>query len=142
MLREAPPSSEDVTTSFTCRESTEVKTFTSSGIMAPASVPQEIMVESFHHRVPSPSVGMISLETRNVSATETTDVTQTSEVRGCSKFISSEFAYFALATVSLMKYETALETSIMMRMTKIQTSSCIWCVGSFTPSRIKVISAT
>ena len=110
--------------------------------MAPARVPQEIMAESFHHRVPSPSVGMISLDTRNVRATETTDVTQTSEVRGCSKFISSEFAYFALATVSLMKYETALETSIMMRMTKIHTSSCIWWAGSFTPKRIKVISAT
>ena len=32
----------------------------------------------------------------------------------------------------LMKYEPALETSIMTRMTKIQTSSCTWMVGLFT----------
>src|SRR5256885_6534791 len=46
---DAPPSRADVTTSFVCRDSTEVKTFTSSGIIAPASVPHEIIVASFHH---------------------------------------------------------------------------------------------
>ena len=61
MPSEAPPSSAEATTSFTWRDSVEVKTFTSSGITAPASVPQEMMVASFHHCVVSPpSVGMIS----------------------------------------------------------------------------------
>src|SRR3954471_3953970 len=55
MLSDAPPSCDDVTTSLTCAELTEVKTFTSSGMIAPASVPQVMTVESFHHREPSPS---------------------------------------------------------------------------------------
>src|SRR5271170_637421 len=46
---DAPPSLDEVTTSFTCRDSTEVKTLTSSGISAPASVPQEMIEASFHH---------------------------------------------------------------------------------------------
>src|SRR5438270_10003704 len=140
IFSEAPPSSDEVTTSFTCRDSTEVKTLTSSGMIAPASVPQEMMVESFHHRVPSPPrSGMISLETMNVRMMETNEVIHTSEVSGASKFISSEFAYFALAMASFTKYETALATSIMMRITKIHTSSSTWMVWFLTPSRMKVI---
>ena len=54
---------------------------------------------------------------------ETMEVSQTSEVSGCSKSILSALPYFALATAPLTKYASALETSIMMRMTKIQTSS-------------------
>ena len=54
MLSDAPPSRERVTTSRTCRDSVEVKTLTSSGMIAPASVPQVITVESFHHRSESP----------------------------------------------------------------------------------------
>src|SRR5947209_4325660 len=54
ILSDAPPSRDEVTTSRTCRESTEVKTFTNSGMMAPASVPQVITVEGFHQRLPSP----------------------------------------------------------------------------------------
>ena len=50
MLSEGPPSFEAVTTSRTWPELTEVKTFTSSGITAPASVPHEMIAESFHHR--------------------------------------------------------------------------------------------
>ena len=57
-LSEAPPSREAVTTSRTWPDSVEVKTLTSSGMMAPASVPQVMMVESFHHRLPSPRSGM------------------------------------------------------------------------------------
>src|SRR6185437_1256063 len=49
ILSDAPPSRDDVTTSRTCRESTDVKTLTNSGIIAPARVPQVITVESFHH---------------------------------------------------------------------------------------------
>src|SRR5580765_9049693 len=104
MLSDAPPSSDEVTTSRTCRESTEVNTFTSSGMIAPASVPQEMMVESFHLRVASPPrSGMLSLETMKVKIMETKEVIQTSEVRGASKFMSSEWAYFALAMASFTK---------------------------------------
>ena len=48
MLSDAPPSREEVTTSRTWPECTEVNTFTNSGMMAPASVPQVITVESCH----------------------------------------------------------------------------------------------
>src|SRR5215475_6305170 len=101
MFSDAPPSSDEVTTSRTCRDSTDVNTFTSSGMMAPASVPQEMMVESFHHSEGSPPrSGMISLETMKVRMMETKEVIQTSEVRGASKFMSSELAYLALAMAS------------------------------------------
>src|SRR2546423_7800973 len=55
MFSEAPPSRQDVTISLTCAELTEVNTFTSSGMIAPASVPQVITAESFHQSEPSPS---------------------------------------------------------------------------------------
>jgi hypothetical protein len=55
MFSDAPPSRDEVTTSRTCADSVEVKTFTSSGMIAPASVPQVMIVDSFHHSVPSPS---------------------------------------------------------------------------------------
>ncbi len=47
-----------MTTSLTCREFVEVKILTSSGMMAPASVPQVMIVESFHQSVPSPIEGI------------------------------------------------------------------------------------
>ena len=47
MLSEAPPSLDEVTTSWTWRDSVEVKTFTSSGMIAPASVPQEMIARQF-----------------------------------------------------------------------------------------------
>ena len=50
MLSEAPPCLEDVTISFTWRLSVEVKIFVNSGISAPASVPNEMMVASTHQR--------------------------------------------------------------------------------------------
>src|SRR5262252_292226 len=87
MLSDVPPSREDVTTSRTCAESVEVKTFTSSGMMAPASVPHVMTVASFHQSVPSPSPEIRSQDTRYVSATEITDGSHTSEVKGLSKFI-------------------------------------------------------
>jgi len=65
MLSEAPPSCAEVTTSRTCRDSVEVKLFTNSGIRAPARVPQEIIVASFHHcEVSPPRLGMMNAETR------------------------------------------------------------------------------
>src|SRR6185503_21224302 len=88
MLSDAPPSRDDVTTSCTCRDSVEVNTFTSSGMIAPASVPQVITHESFNQRVVSPlSTGMIRYDTMNVSATDRSDVSHTSTVSGASKFI-------------------------------------------------------
>ena len=41
----------------------DVKIFTSSGMMAPASVPQVMMVDSFHHSVPSPRSEISRFET-------------------------------------------------------------------------------
>src|SRR5438093_5409043 len=64
MFSDAPPSLDAVTTSFTWADSTDVNTFTSSGITAPASVPHVITVESFHQSVPSPSSGMSAYDTR------------------------------------------------------------------------------
>ena len=58
MFREAPPSRADITTSFTWPDSVDVKILTSSGMMAPARVPQVMTVESFHQRLPSPRPGM------------------------------------------------------------------------------------
>ena len=54
ILSDAPPSRDDATTSFTCCEFVDVKIFTSSGMIAPASVPHVMIVASFHHSVPSP----------------------------------------------------------------------------------------
>src|ERR1700720_1589010 len=64
MFSDAPPSAEDFTTSRTCPEFIEVKTFTNSGIIAPASVPHVITDDSFHHSVVSPPrSGIIWLDT-------------------------------------------------------------------------------
>src|SRR5258706_610364 len=83
-----PISFAEVTTSFTWRDSTEVKALTSSGISAPASVPQEMIEASFHHCVVSPPrLGMILYETKYVATIETIEVIQTNEVSGVSKFI-------------------------------------------------------
>src|SRR2546423_15573307 len=54
MFSDAPPSRDDVTTSRTCRDPTDVKTFTNSGMIAPASVPQVITSDSFDHSGASP----------------------------------------------------------------------------------------
>src|SRR3954466_13264628 len=89
MFSDAPPSCEDVTTSRTCRDSVDVKTFTNSGMIAPARVPQVITADNFHHSVPSPRSGIIIFETTNVRATDRIDVSQTRNVSGASKFIFS-----------------------------------------------------
>jgi hypothetical protein len=54
IVSDAPPSFAELTTSRTCADLVEVKIFTSSGMIAPASVPQVMIVDSFHHSVPSP----------------------------------------------------------------------------------------
>src|SRR6266849_1384389 len=85
MLSDAPPSRDEVTTSRTWPDSVDVNTFTSSGIRAPASVPQVITVESFHHSdVSPPKSGMMKYETTYVRPMETIDVSQTRNVSGAS----------------------------------------------------------
>ena len=64
MFSEAPPWLELFTTSSVCTDDVEVNTFTSSGISAPARVPQETMVASFHHSVPSPRSGISRYEVK------------------------------------------------------------------------------
>src|SRR5437016_14190070 len=54
MLSEAPPSRDAVTTSRTWREWVEVKKVVTSGITAPANVPQVMIDASFHQSVGSP----------------------------------------------------------------------------------------
>jgi hypothetical protein len=72
--------------------------------MAPARVPQEMMVASFHHCVESPPrFGMMTAEITKVRATDTRDVSHTSQVRGVSKFILSAEPNLALAMAALMK---------------------------------------
>src|SRR5688500_8115997 len=102
-LSDAPPSRLAVTTSFTCRERVDVKNVVTSGITAPAIVPQEMIVASFHHSVPSPISGINTYEARYVQATDTSDAIHTSVASGFSKSISFEFEYRALAIASLTR---------------------------------------
>ena len=54
-------------------------------MIAPASVPQVMIVESFHQSDESPPMsGIRKNETTNVSTTETIDVSHTSDVSGAS----------------------------------------------------------
>ena len=84
-MSDAPPSFEASTISRTWRDFVDVKTLTTSGMIAPASVPHVMIVESFHHIVPSPPiVGIRSHDTRYVKPTETNEVNHTSAVNGAS----------------------------------------------------------
>src|ERR1035441_2888619 len=104
MLRDGPPSRELVTISRTWRELVEVKTFTNSGITAPARVPQLMTVAIFHHMESSPArLGIMNALTMYVRAMERMDVSQTRLVSGASKFILSALAKRALATRPLTK---------------------------------------
>src|SRR6266536_1986885 len=104
MLSDAPPSRDAVTISRTWRDSVEVKTLTSSGMIAPASVPQVMMVESFHHiDMSPPRLGMSRCEMRYVRPMEMIEVSQTSDVSGASKLNLSAFLYFAEANAALIQ---------------------------------------
>src|SRR4029079_8091221 len=128
MFSEGPPSRDAVTTSLTCLEEVDVKILIISGMIAPASVPQVMISDSFHHRLsllpPAPRRGTSRYETTNVIATDTSDVTHTSWVSGASKCILSALPERAFTIASLNRYEMPLATIIMMRIAKIQTS--IW----------------
>src|SRR2546429_4300983 len=78
-LSDAPPSREAVTISRTCLECMDVKTVVISGMIAPASVPQEMIVASFHQNVSSaPRCGISTYDAMKVQAIETRDVSHTS----------------------------------------------------------------
>src|SRR3954447_16094097 len=78
-LSDAPPSRLAVTTSLTCRLRVEVKIVVISGMTAPASVPQEMIVASFHHIVPSPPrFGIRKYDARYVQTIDRMDVNHTS----------------------------------------------------------------
>src|SRR5579862_9510992 len=85
MLSDGPPCRDEITTSRTCRESIDVNTFTSSGMIAPANVPHVITADNLHHMLPSPNDGSSRYDTTNVSATEMRDVSHTNDVSGDSK---------------------------------------------------------
>src|SRR5438067_13040815 len=106
MLSDGPPSREAVTVSRTWPELTLVNTFTSSGMTAPASVPHEMIADSFHHR-PFGSVDspwpISAYDTTNVSAIEMIEVSHTSTDSGCSKFILSACSYLLFVITSLRR---------------------------------------
>src|SRR5437763_13172634 len=142
ILSDAPPSLDAVTTSLTWLDSVDVNTLTSSGMIAPASVPHVMIAASFHHNVPSPRSGISSRDTTKVRATEMMDVSQTSDVSGASKFIRVTLLYRLFATASFSRYAPTLTMIIITRMTKIQTSSFTCVSGVFTASMMNVMSAT
>src|SRR5258705_13001545 len=86
MLSDAPPSRDAATISRTWRELLLVNTLVNSGIRAAASVPHEMIVESFHHR-PAPRSASIQRDTAKVTRIETIEVSHTRLVRGPSKSI-------------------------------------------------------
>src|SRR3954451_6578474 len=104
MFKDAPPSRELVTISLTWRELVEVNTLTNSGITAPASVPQLMIVASFHQREGSPArSGIIIALMPYVRTIERIEVSHTRLVRGASKSILSALPYFAFANAPLTK---------------------------------------
>ena len=103
MLSEAPPCSEDFTTSLTWADFVDVNALTSSGISAPARVPHEMMMDSCHQRFESTPLPLSRNEEHaNVSTIDTTEVIHTSELSGFSKSKSS-VPYERLAQASLTK---------------------------------------
>ena len=88
MLSEAPPCSEALTTSFTCFDVGEVKSLVNSGMRAAPRVPQlMMMLRASHQLLPRPP--RMSQLARKVPQMLRMEVIHTSEVRGCSKLMSS-----------------------------------------------------
>ena len=89
MLSDGPPWREDFTTSRTCREEVDVNALTSSGMSAPASVPHETIVASFHHWSAAAVSARTNHVVRNVATMHAADVSHTRFDRGRSKSIRS-----------------------------------------------------
>src|SRR5438093_783541 len=88
MLSEAPPSRLAVTTSLTWRQCVLVKKVVTSGMIAPANVPQVMIEASFHHSVGSGRSETSSHEQTYVQAMEMNDASHTRLVSGRSKSMS------------------------------------------------------
>src|SRR5882724_3988138 len=142
MLSEAPPARDEITTSFTCADSVEVNTLISSGMTAPANVPQLMISDNTHHSWPLPRSAIIAWETRKVSPMDRNEVSQTSQVSGCSKLIFLDSPIIAFWMASFTKYEITLATTSMMRMAKIQPNRRTCVDGSWKASKMKEIKAT
>ena len=91
MLRDAPPCLEQLVTSLTWRELVLTKILVNSGISAPATVPQLMMMDSTHHKsvctapalsLKSPSSSLLAMK---VTPMDTAEVIQTRWVNGASK---------------------------------------------------------
>src|SRR5664279_6159535 len=103
MFSEAPPCSEDFTTSLTWADFVDVTALTSSGIRAPARVPHEMMIDSCHHRFGlTPLPFRRKEEHANVRTIDTIEVIHTRELSGFSKSKSS-VPYERFAQASLAK---------------------------------------
>src|SRR5437667_7961398 len=91
MFRDAPPCLEQLVTSRTWRELVLTNTFVNSGIKAPATVPQLMIIDSTNQRCPcaTPAASLkspsSSLLAKKVMAMEIADVIQTRCVNGASK---------------------------------------------------------
>ena len=142
-LSEAPPSRDDVTTSRTWLDSVEVKTLTSSGMIAPARVPQVMTVESFHQ---SDAVAEVADEEPRggVGQDHRHDRGEPHQARerGLEVHAARRRRTGPGSTDSLIRYEAPLATIMRMRMMKIQARSCTWTAGSRTARRMKEIRAT
>src|SRR5580700_177758 len=109
MLSEAPPCLEQLVTSLTWRELVLTKTLVNSGMTAPATVPQLMMVDKTHQTpgwaTPAPSLKSPSsnLLATKVTAMDTAEVSQTRWVNGASKSKSFLPPNMALLTTSLAK---------------------------------------
>src|SRR5215207_6372064 len=129
MFKDAPPCLEQLVTSRTWRDLVLVNTLVNSGMSAPATVPQEMIIESTHHKagnaVPS---GVLKSPNRNLMATkvtaiETAEVIHTRCVSGASKSKSFSLPNFALLITSLRKYDPSEVRIINARMTNNQMMS-------------------
>src|SRR5579863_6765542 len=84
IVSDAPPSLLELTISRTCLDPVDVKTLTSSGMIAPARVPHVTIVESCHQSLPSLMSPSSAYDAMYVSTTDTIEVSHTSRVSGCS----------------------------------------------------------
>src|SRR5512145_3210281 len=121
IVSDAPPSRDAATISLVWRDPLLVNALVSSGISAAASVPHEMMAESFHHR-PLPSPPSIHAETANVTMMDRMDVSHTRPVSGASKLILSLLAFCDRNTAPFTLNDTIDVMIIRMRMVKIHTS--------------------
>src|ERR1044071_710868 len=128
------------TISLTWRDFIDVNQFTISGMMAPASVPQEMMAARRHHKLPSPRSPMSQYDEPNTAAIETAQVMRMSRVRPASKSIFSAF-FEPESMTKLMPYDTS-DVRIMIDETVKSHTMSGPCSVFVTASMMNVMSAT